>query len=115
MAYTDTTSSILSILRAAKRPISATAIIDKISNKHKTTIYRQLHKLESSDTIRSIQSSLDSKLYYEMVSEHHSHFECVQCGMIECIADTINTSAVSGVVTTVKLEGLCTTCIPKSN
>lgn len=77
---------VLSILRAASRPLLVRDLVTALSKKDPSvdtvTVYRTLKSFEEKSVIRSIFLGTDA-LSYELADDHHHHIVCLSCGVIE--------------------------------
>lgn len=110
MSKNNTLSEILKILEEFNGPVSAIEIINRIGSRNKTTVYRQLNKLVETKVLRLIVSTVEAKTYYELSSDLHSHFECVNCGLINCLKNFSAPEIKSGRIFSSKFDGLCNSC-----
>jgi len=86
-----------SVLLEATKPLSAKAILEKLKGKqvivNKTTVYREIERLEKLGMLRGIELG-DRQKYYELtLSDHHHHLVCVECESVEDV--DLNESALS--------------------
>ena len=70
-------------LRAAKKPLCYEELRDSIYM-DKATFYRNMSIFEKHNIVYSFMAN-DTKRYYELRSDRHAHFECVECGSVECV------------------------------
>jgi Fe2+ or Zn2+ uptake regulation protein len=102
-----------------KSPTSFTQIQDFLVtqniNVNKTTIYRNLEKLEQEDKIRKVLLS-DQKQFWEKnpLDNGHCHLICEKCQKVECVELKSPISFPSNDFQTSKVElnlvGLCKNC-----
>jgi len=76
-----------SVLLEATQPLSAKTILEKLKGKqiivNKTTVYREIERLEKLGMLRSIELG-DRQKYYELSSlGHHHHLVCLECDQVE--------------------------------
>jgi Fur family transcriptional regulator, ferric uptake regulator len=85
---------------------------DQGINFNKSTLYRQLTKLETAGHIHSITTSRGQYWEKEGLNQH-AHFECNSCHNVQCIelpnASILNNLSVK--IDAINLNGLCTECI----
>jgi len=87
LRQTKARRAFIEVLSATHAPLSATQILEAIENKgvsvNKTTIYRELSRLEKIGMVHEVKMG-DRKRYYELASrDHHHHLICVQCENVE--------------------------------
>ncbi len=129
LAFSDHRCLVLETIHAAKKAISSKEILLRARKRNtvdKVTVYRILDLLVDKKLVRRI-SALDGVLRYEVVcaAHHpeHGHFECRDCGEIECLAG-INWDRVKREVMAlgrfglqsvgIKVEGVCLKCQKRS-
>ncbi|MFZ1654338.1 MAG: Fur family transcriptional regulator [Candidatus Moraniibacteriota bacterium] len=83
---TETRQVILAILHAAVSPLSPPDIVTRCHaagrRANKTTIYRDLVRMEGVGVVRKVIVS-DRKQYFELTERgHHHHFVCTSCEKI---------------------------------
>lgn len=86
LRLTKTRHALLDLLLARPTPLSVVRILDALAVQkvrvNKTTIYRELERLEQLGIVRNITLQ-DRKQYFELASrEHHHHFVCTTCQKI---------------------------------
>lgn len=86
---TKTRRTLLLVLHGATGPLSTPEIIDRCHRAgrkaNKTTIYRDLRRMEESGIVCRVIVS-DRKQYFELVERgHHHHLICLECDQIEDI------------------------------
>lgn len=84
---TNIKEAILKSFISANKPISIPEIQKELINKklspNKTTIYREIYKLEKENIIKEV--FIDSKIkQYELINEeeHHHHIVCTNCNKV---------------------------------
>jgi len=90
---TKSVSIILSIFENRSEAISVVNLVDKLNGQmNKTTVYRILDRLENDGVIHSFSGTNGLKWYAKCYkcTEHehndiHPHFECSNCGKVECL------------------------------
>jgi Fur family ferric uptake transcriptional regulator len=79
---------LLSVLAAAKGPLSAAEILIspavKRANINRATVYRALSFLEKENIIESLRLDGDERLYH-LNFHHHHHLLCTACKKIEAV------------------------------
>ena len=80
---------LMGIFRKAKKPYPVGHILAALYkaglSPNKTTVYRQLEKMEKDGLVRRVNIS-DAKATYEAVSAgHHHHLVCERCGEVRDI------------------------------
>ncbi|WP_397446532.1 Fur family transcriptional regulator [Polaribacter sp. R77954] len=102
--------------------ISVIDLIAKFSKKfNKTTIYRVLDKLEEDGLLHSFLGKKGLKWYAKCkgctsTAHHdlHPHFQCLDCGKVDCIPSTINIPSLPNRkvnTTQVLIQGTCENCL----
>ena len=86
---TETRAVLLTLLHNAVGPLSPPEIValcHKAGRKvNKTTIYRDLARLEEAGVVERVIVS-DRKQYFELTEKgHHHHFVCMECHQVEDI------------------------------
>jgi Fe2+ or Zn2+ uptake regulation protein len=86
MRNTPIHTALLGIFQGQQKPFSVKDILIALRKKglipNKTTVYRQLERLEEQKIIRRIQIS-EGESSYEKADSHHHHFICINCKKIE--------------------------------
>ncbi len=86
MRNTEVRQAIVSILENAQKPLVAKYLLALLERKglspNKTTVYRQLEKMEADGLVHKVFIS-DKEASYETRKEHHHHLVCGSCGKIE--------------------------------
>lgn len=76
--------NVFDLLSKSNSPIDVSTLVKKLKV-NKTTVYRQIEKLVSSDILIEVELG-DGKKRYELKSlEHHHHLVCKKCGKLEDI------------------------------
>ncbi|MBP7060764.1 MAG: transcriptional repressor [Candidatus Moranbacteria bacterium] len=83
LRLTKTRHALLDLLLARPTPLSVPHILDELTVRkiqvNKTTIYRELERLEQLGIVKNIILQ-DRKQYFELASRvHHHHFVCTEC------------------------------------
>jgi Fe2+ or Zn2+ uptake regulation protein len=107
---------IINILKDCQIPISAKDIEDKLQHEfNKTSIYRQLEKLSTDQTIRKIETTRAT--LFEIYNNQHAHFQCLNCSEVSCLElpqnfklDYSSFQDLEIVDTSVDLKGICKNC-----
>jgi len=79
--------SVLNVLSAANRPLSAQDILEKLQVPRRriqinyVTIYRSLNAFESNALVRRVPIERDSN-YYELADGEEDYFICQECGKV---------------------------------
>lgn len=89
LRLTRARKAFIETLISSRAPLSVPDILEafgKIGVKaDKTTVYRELLRLERLGIVESVQLG-DRKRYYELAHrDHHHHLVCVECEMVEDI------------------------------
>ncbi len=86
MRNTEVRQAIIEILESAQKPLVAKYLLALLERKglspNKTTVYRQLEKMEADGVIHKVFIS-DREASYEKMKDHHHHLVCGGCGKIE--------------------------------
>ncbi len=117
---TKSVKSILKVFEARNTPISAVELIELFSNQmNKSTVYRILERLQEASTLHSFIGK-DGVKWYAVChcldsSNHqiHPHFQCNNCGKIECLPINISVPQVAKYnieSASLLLSGKCTNC-----
>lgn len=87
LRYGKVRASFLQHLSESSTPLSAVDILKKPDMKgvNKSTIYRNIDDLLETGIIESVMSNSDSQLYEIRSAQHHHHFNCTNCGWLECL------------------------------
>jgi Fe2+ or Zn2+ uptake regulation protein len=90
------------------KPISAVDILQKESMQSvsKSTIYRNIDDLLEAGLIESVHSNSDSQLYEIKTDHHHHHFNCTQCGWMQCLDVSELESVIKKVESKLSCNGL---------
>jgi Fur family ferric uptake transcriptional regulator len=88
MAKPDILSEKIIALLEKKHLLTAHEILAQLEKKgtpyNKTSVYRSLEKLLSSDTICRHEFN-ESEASYELHGDHHDHVVCTTCGIVESV------------------------------
>lgn len=89
LRQTKARRAFIEIFSATHTPLSAVLILEALRKKsievNKTTVYRELERLEKLGIIHEVQMK-DRKRFYELASRsHHHHLICMQCESVEDI------------------------------
>ena len=118
------TQSLDRLLKEFENEVSAISVIELIkrldSQMNKTTIYRVLDKLEDDAVLHSFLDKKGIKWYAKCgdctKSKHldvHPHFECVDCGKIDCVTLELNFPKIPGreiFSSHISIQGRCELC-----
>ncbi len=90
MRLTRTRSILLDLFLENHQPLSALILKQALKKRghdvNKTTVYRELERLEKVGILHSIRLQ-DRKQYFELVSRgHHHHLVCLECDQVLDIA-----------------------------
>lgn len=90
MKRTSLESLVLTLFQSEKGPLSVPQLMKKLADHqktpNKTTLYRQIQKLQSDGTLTQV--TLNNEIgFYEYTSHHHHHVCCESCNTILCIED----------------------------
>lgn len=115
--------SVLDVLSAANRPLSAQDILEELSIPRRrvqinyVTIYRSLNAFESNALVRRVPIERDSN-YYELADGEESYFVCQECGAVysfttsigEQISKDINRIGCIPIHHSLQVYGICEQC-----
>lgn len=80
---TKNREAILNLIYSAKKPISASDILEQLSNQglepNKTTVYRKLDMLKQEGVIREVMIDSSTTYYERSNMHHHHHVICMNC------------------------------------
>ena len=124
MGIVRRTLSVELLLNEFKHESTAISVINLIkrldSKINKTTIYRVLEKLEDDGTLHSFLDSDGIKWYAKCSSctksEHsdiHPHFQCTDCGKIDCLPMEVHVPKIPNREVTasqILIQGKCEAC-----
>jgi Fur family transcriptional regulator, ferric uptake regulator len=84
-----------SILTASSEPLSVKIILEKLNAQNvtvnKTTVYREIDRLEKLGILRRIHLGERHQFYELSLSRHHHHLICVECERVEDVdLDEVN-------------------------
>lgn len=99
---TKSVEAILDAFEQSKVAISTSELLERFYHQmNKTTIYRILNRLEDNDQLHSFMGKDGLRWYAkskECTSSHplgaHPHFQCKNCGKIECLPVEISIPSV---------------------
>ena len=119
---TKSVNIILSIFDKTKDALSVVDLVERLKdNMNKTTVYRILDRLEGEGIIHSFLGINGLKWYarcHDCSTEHHHdihpHFQCNNCGRVECLEVNIALPSIEGHHVDraeIILTGQCETCL----
>ena len=119
---TKSVNIIWSIFENKQEAISVVDLVEKLKEQmNKTTVYRILERLENEGAIHSFSGTNGLKWYAKcnQCSSHqhndtHPHFECKDCGKVECLDIKISIPNVENrniQSADIILKGLCVDCM----
>jgi len=84
------TEIVLSIFKEANSPQTVPQILSILKEKNlspnKTTIYRQIQKLQEMGLLTAV--TLNNEIaFFEFTTHHHHHLYCIKCTKISCLED----------------------------
>lgn len=99
---TKSLQTIIDAFSYSKTALSGVELIKRFqADMNKTTVYRILDRLEKQDVLHSFTDTnglrwyAKSKVANALVEiDHHSHFQCQDCGMSKCLPIEINIPSV---------------------
>ncbi|MEK9517156.1 MAG: transcriptional repressor [Flavobacteriaceae bacterium] len=112
---------VLNEFQGSTLAISVIELIKKLNSKlNKTTIYRILEKLEDDGILHSFLGNNGVKCYARCRncsksnhSDMHPHFECVDCGKIDCLTVEVQIPTIPNREvrsSQILFRGICETC-----
>ncbi len=122
MRNTPVSRKLMAVFRKAKRPYAVgdllTALYKTGATPNKTTVYRQLEKLQKEGLVRRINISDANATYETAGNAHHHHLVCERCGKVCDITlkdetQLLHAIARRGFVTKghkLEIFGLCASC-----
>ena len=124
MGISRKTKSVKILLDVFNQSQSALSVVQLVENlnahMNKTTVYRILDRLEQDGIIHSFLGNNGLKWYAkcsECTSDHHSdthpHFQCNDCGKVECLTIDVNIPQIPNrevEVSQILIQGKCENC-----
>lgn len=82
-----TRDAVISIFQSSNKPLSVPEILELMKEKdikvNKTTVYREIEKLQNHSILKEVYLGAD-KLRYELGNtEHHHHVVCINCDRVD--------------------------------
>lgn len=125
MGIVRKTKSVALMLEVFSKVEGAVSVVQLIENlkqqMNKTTVYRILDRLEKEGIVHSFIGKEGLKWYAKCAgcssghhSDSHPHFECIDCGTIECLSLHIQIPQVSNrqiESANIMLQGTCPNCL----
>lgn len=119
---TQSLNLILSEFQYSTSALSAVYLAKRFDEKmNKTTVYRVLDKLEDDGILHSFLDRNGIKWYAKCSKgtktesfETHPHFQCLNCGKVECLDIEIQIPEVPNrevVMTQILIQGKCESCL----
>ena len=119
---TKSVNTILSIFEKGREAVSVVDLVGRLDKEmNKTTVYRILERLENEGEIHSFVGTNGLKWYakcYHCTAHNHKdvhpHFECRDCGKVECLDVSIPIPKVNNrhiITVDVLLTGQCADCM----
>lgn len=119
---TKSVSLLLNVFQQSESALSVVQLVESMSDHmNKTTVYRILDRLEQEGTVHSFLGKDGLKWYAKCAdcsSYHHSdahpHFQCTDCGTVECVPIDISIPVISDRKINsmeVMLTGTCANCL----
>ncbi|MDN3596899.1 Fur family transcriptional regulator [Zunongwangia endophytica] len=119
--------AVLDLLQRAKKTLTADEIKEQIeANINKTTVYRMLDRFIDAGKIHFVTGQ-NGKSYYALCKDckeepvqhihNHLHFQCENCGNVECLPETLDVPRLKDYKikeTQLLLIGICKTCVTKN-
>ncbi|MEO1712057.1 MAG: transcriptional repressor [Bacteroidota bacterium] len=119
---TKSVSTILRLFEKEHHALSVVELVERFKKEmNKSTVYRILERLEQEGIIHSFRGN-DGLTWYAKCTDcntgehldHHPHFQCRDCGKVECIPVSIKIPAVAKhkiESAQVLLTGQCADCL----
>lgn len=93
-------AEVLSVLMQSRHPLAAAAVLEQLKHTDRVTVYRTLNTLAAKGLLHRVQG--DDRVWRYALhktgkahdhahgdeSHRHVHFECDECGSVECIEDS---------------------------
>lgn len=83
---TPVRETILEVLMSEAKPLGAAAVVQLMKDRgvsaNRTTIYRELERLEKAGIVRSVQIENGRTRFEITIGEHHHHIRCLGCQKI---------------------------------
>ncbi len=119
---TKSVQLLLNVFDQSKNALSVVQLIDTMSSHmNKTTVYRILDRLEQGGIVHSFLGKEGLKWYAKCSecsshkhSDLHPHFQCKNCGTIECLSIDIQIPEISNRhvdSAEILLQGTCPSCL----
>lgn len=119
---TKSVALLLNVFSQSSNALSVVQLVDKMSAQmNKTTVYRVLDRLEQEGIVHSFLGKEGLKWYAkcskctsEQHSDLHPHFQCKDCGAIECLPVHITIPAIDNRKidsVEIMLQGTCPKCL----
>ena len=119
---TQSLAALLNEFEKGSNAISAIDLIKRFDKQmNKTTIYRVLDKLEDDGILHSFLGKSGVKWYAKCNgcsktahSDVHPHFQCVECGQVDCLAIQIPIPELpnrTALMSSVLIQGKCQDCL----
>lgn len=119
---TKSVERLLHVFNECENALSVVHLINSLeSHMNKTTVYRILDRLEQDGLVHSFLDKHGLKWYAKCSgcsshnhSDLHPHFQCNDCGTIQCLPVDIQIPAISGhqiESMEVLLQGTCAKCL----
>lgn len=119
---TKSVELLLSVFKESRSALSVVQLIENLkADMNKTTVYRILDRLEQEGIVHSFLDRDGLKWYAKCSecssnkhSDLHPHFQCNDCGTIECLSIDIKIPMVAGRridSAEVLLQGTCPNCL----
>lgn len=118
---TKSVNLLLAVFQESEKALSVVQLVESMRDQmNKTTVYRILDRLEQGGMVHSFFGK-DGLKWYAKCSEcsvhHHSdehpHFQCSDCGTIECLSVDINIPTIPNLQISsaeIMLTGTCSNC-----
>ncbi len=93
MRKTKSVDALLKLFQEPNKAISIGEFVEALRGEmNRTTVYRILDRLEKNGTLHSFVGK-DGVRWYALwhgstsAAHHHPHFQCKECGKMECLSD----------------------------
>ncbi|MDT0678547.1 Fur family transcriptional regulator [Autumnicola musiva] len=114
---------VLELLKSSDKALTADEIRESLTGKiNKTTVYRMLERFSDAGKVHLITGQ-EGKSYYAFCNScnedhensihNHLHFQCENCGHVECLSESITLPSLKGYEiheTQLLVIGICKKC-----
>ncbi len=118
---TRSVETLLGVFEQSEKAISVVDLVSQLQKEmNKTTVYRILEKLEKDGIVHSFLGKEGLKWYAKCQGcssghhvDAHPHFQCNNCGTIECLSLDVKIPTVKGYqisAVEIMMQGTCANC-----